>query len=351
MDSVPYIFGIAFNICSFLFYLLLVIVYFRKNAKYNLRNYIFRRILYFGFFGFLFEFLYLFIIHFSNASLLVGLSKKFVFLCFLACLLLWTYYVILVAFEKNQEVSNKIRKSNFSIDIFLLVLLSVIGIIDLLLPCSFEYSDVGRVLYMYGIGTSFIYFIYIFLSVVPIPFLLMNYKDITFKGLFPYYFILTVEMISFIILHFVPSLCLLGFVYTIGCYVIYYRMENPDIFLIRKFKKNSDRMRLMKEKYGFLFNMSPELRDLLNEISYMKDNYLIDGKKAINKKKFEALMLDFVTSGEMGKTVQNKVDDDGIEILDLDDEKDPNEEMLVTKEIYSLKEIKEILKEDNLPRW
>ena len=92
----------------------------------------------------------------------------------------------------------------------------------------------------------------------------MNYKDLTFKGMFPYFFVLLIEIVSLIIVHFIPSLCLFGFVYTICCFVIYYRMENPDIFMIRRFKKNSDRMRFIREKYGFLFNMSPELRELLN---------------------------------------------------------------------------------------
>ena len=69
----------------------------------------------------------------------------------------------------------------------------------------------------------------------------------------------------------------------------------------------------------------------------------------VNTKKLEMLIRDFVRSSEDGKTMQTSIDDDGIEILDV--EEDIPDEMLVTKEIYSLDELKEVLKEDNLPKW
>ena len=144
----------------------------------------------------------------------------------------------------------------------------------------------------------------------------------------------------------------IGFFYTVLCYYIYYRLENPDIIYIRNYYKNRDKLRSWREKYGFLFNMSPELRALLNEVTFMKDNYLVDGKKPVSKKKLEALLVDFIKSGEIGETTQTNMDEDGIEILDLEEEKeDIPEEMLITKEIYSLQELQEVLKEDNLPKW
>lgn len=349
MYSIPYVFGIGFTLCSFLFFLLLVIVYLRKNAKYNMKNFIFRRILYFGIFGFLFEFLFLFVLYFSDSHLLVGLSKKFTFLCFLACMILWSYYMVIVIFEKNQSISRKLHENNFNIDIFLLSFLGVVGLTTLLLPAEFAVSESGNIQYMYGVSNTFLYVVFLLVSFVPIPCILMQHKDLSFKGLFPYFFVLCLEIIALIITHFIPELCFIGFVLTMSVYMIYYRMENPDLFMIRRFKANSDRVKYLRERFGFLFNMSPELRELLNEVAIMKDNYLLDEKKSIDKKKLEALILDFVSSSEAGKTIQKRVDDDGIEILDLDD--DSNDEMLVTKEIYSLNEIKKILEEDNLPKW
>ena len=169
------------------------------------------------------------------------------------------------------------------------------------------------------------------------------------KRILSYYVIGIFSISTLIIGYYYPICCPIGLSFTLSCYFAYYRLENPDLLYVRKYKSTNERMKTLHEKYGFLFNMSPELREMLNEISFMKDNYLMDGKKAVNKKKLEALINDFVKSSEVGETTLTNVDDEGIEILDMEEE--IPDEMLITKEIYSLNELKEVLKEDNLPKW
>ncbi|MBP5679122.1 MAG: hypothetical protein J6X28_04770 [Bacilli bacterium] len=349
MTTVPFVFGVTLTGCSFLFYLFLVIIYLRKDARYNLKNYLYRRILSFGLAGFLFEFLYFFINHYSTQLLLMSLTKKFLLLSFVATLIFWIFYVIIVVFEKNKEASAWIRKNHRGIHTYLLVAFGTISIMSLILPVDFSYNETGLVQFIYGPSIYFLYAVIVLCSVFPIPFMIKHRGEIVFRRLFAYFFILILTILSLVIACMYPSLCFITFSYTISCYLIYNRLENPDILFVRKFKKNSDRMREIREKYGFLFNMSPELRDLLNEISFMKENYLMDQKKNINKRKLESLLLDFVKSSEDGTTKQTLMDEDGVEILDL--EEDVPEEMLVTKEIYSLEELQEVLKEDNLPKW
>ena len=348
-DSMNELFGVSFTICSFLFFVFLLVVYLRKNAKYNLRNRIYRRILCFGFFGFLFEFLFFLAITLSNSEVLISITKKFTFLCFIACMLLWAYYVLILVFEKNKDASGWIRKNSLNLDIYLLVGLVALGIIELSLPVNFAYTDEGDIWYMYGAASLFLYVLSFVLCLVPIPFFVMNRNLITFKRTVSYYFVTFMVILSLVLVYFIPNACLLGFVYTISCYFVYYRLENPDIIFVRRFKRNSERMRYLREQFGFLFNMSPELRSLLNEMALMKDNYLVDGRKTVSKKKLDTLISDFIKSSEDGKTHQTKVDDDGVEILDF--EETTPDEMLLTKEIYSLNELKEVLKEDNLPKW
>ena len=224
-------------------------------------------------------------------------------------------------------------------------------LVDLFLPVSVVYGTDQMVRYVTGAGIVFPYVIAIILSVLPLPYILMQMKG-SHKRLISYYFTVFFILILFLIRWRHPSVNAIGFFYTVLCYYIYYRLENPDIIYIRNYYKNRDKLRSWREKYGFLFNMSPELRALLNEVTFMKDNYLVDGKKPVSKKKLEALLVDFIKSGEIGETTQTNMDEDGIEILDLEEEKeDIPEEMLITKEIYSLQELQEVLKEDNLPKW
>ena len=349
MSIGPFVFNITLTICSFLFYLFLIIVYFRKNAKYNIKNYIFRRILIIGIFGFLFEFLYFFMIHYSNHTLLIGLTRRFTILCFLATLLLWIYYVFILVFEKNSKASLFIRENHFNIDLYLILAITTICLIDVFLPVSFVYGERDLVSSITGSGIIFIIVLSFVFSLLPVPLIISGFREISHKRLLSYYVIFFFIVITIIFNLIYPTIHLLPLMFTLSCYLIYYRLENPDLLYIRKYKKNNERMRTLREKYGFLFNMSPELRELLNEVSFMKDNYLLDGKKPVNIKKLESLLRDFIKSSEDGKTTLTNIDDDGIEILDFEEE--IPDEMLVTKEIYSLDELKEVLKEDNLPKW
>ena len=349
MDSNLFSINITINLCAFLFYLFLFVVYFHKNANYNIRNLIFRRILIIGIFTFLFELTYLLLVHFSSSLLLIGLSKKFMSLSLLYSLLFWTYYVVILVYEKNKEQSNSIRKNHNTIDLYLLLIAFTIGVITIVLPIDYSYAAEGVVKAVSGPCFIFIMILSILLLLIPLPLIVRQREIVMQKRMFSYYVICIFIILSLIFIHIYSAVSFLFFVFTLSCYLIYYRLENPDLLYVRKFKRNQERLRTLREKYGFLFNMSPELRDLLNEISFMKENYVTENKKTVSYKKLETLIQDFIRSSEGGITTQTNIDDDGIEILEL--EEDEPDEMLLTKEIYSLQELKEVLKEDNLPKW
>lgn len=348
LNSTIYTFNVSFTICSFLFYILLLIVYFHKNTIYSIKNVIYRKMIITGIFSFIFQFVYYFLIHFSRNLFWIGLVKKFEFISILILIILWIYYVLILVFEKNNKASGFISQHHATIDIYMMIIILIITIIECFLPISFSYGKLSLVRYVYGASFIYPWIISCVPVIIPIPFIIHE-KCFLQKRLIPYYVFLFLFLLLGVVSYFWKEVSLLGFVVTICFYLIYYRLENPDITYIRTYYKDHERLRSLREKYGFLFNMSPELRDLLNEISFMKDNYLVDEKKRVSKRKLDALISDFIKSGEIGQTTKTNVDDDGIEILEMDD--DIPEELLVTKEIYSLKELQEVLKEDNLPKW
>ena len=350
LNIIPYVFNLSFTTCSFIFFLFLMIVTFHKNAVYSIKNRIFRRILGIGVLGFLLILSYLLLIHYTDHIVLIGLTKKFILLSFDSILLFWIYYVFILIFEKNSQVSDFIRQNHGNIDLYLLFTVCVLTLVDLFLPINIVYGTDQMVRYVTGAGVVFPYVVAGILAVLPIP-CIVKQPEVSHKRLMSYYFTVFFVLVLFIIRWRHPSIVGIGFFFTILCYYIYYRLENPDIVYIRNYYKNRERLRSLREKYGFLFNMSPELRDLLNEISFMKENYLMDGGKILSKRKqkLDTLIQDFIRSSEDGVTTQTNMDEDGVEILDL--EQEVPDEMLVTKEIYSLDELKEVLKEDNLPKW
>ena len=230
----------------------------------------------------------------------------------------------------------------------MLLAFGTIGLIVLFLPVQFQNNTDGLVEYMSGPGIVFADIVIGILSLLPIPFIIGNRENIYQKRLLAYYFnVLLTSIMMFVHIQY-PALCLVAFPFTMGVYMIYYRLENPDILFVRKFKKNSERMKEIREKYGFIFNMSPELRHLLNEAASMRDDYFMD-PKSVHREQLETLLADFIKGKDGEKSKKPHIDDDGIEILDFEDE--TPEEMMVTKEIYSLNELQEVLKEDNLPKW
>lgn len=351
MNTIPYVIDATITIVSFIFYLFIVYVYFHKNPSYSIRNRVFKKYLGFGVFAFLFEGLYLLLIKFSVNKWLIGLSRKFLLLCFVACAILWIFYVFILIYEKDKEGSAFIRRNYHNIEFYIFLSIITITIIDVILPIGFVTGDNNLFAYLTGSGMVFNSILTIVLYLIPIPFIFAKRSIVSFKRLRPFFISLVLVLSMMFFINKFPTFLYEMLIFTVCTYLIYYRLENPDILFVRNSKKNQDRMRLLREKYGFLFNMSPELRDLLNEISFMKENYLMDGGKILSKRKqkLDTLIQDFIRSSEDGVTTQTNMDEDGVEILDL--EQEVPDEMLVTKEIYSLDELKEVLKEDNLPKW
>ena len=342
-----YAINLSITICSFIFYIFLLIIYFHKSANYSIKNIVFKRMILVGFVSFLFHFAFILLSCYSKNSFYIELSCKGMILSLLIQLLLWIYYVIILVFEKNSTVSSLIRQNHSKIDFILLLMIVSVSGIEIFLPITLS-KNYSIIQMFSSAGVVFPYVIAILLTFIPIPCIIYQ-RCFSQKSLLSYYLIDILLILFAVVTWLYPMLVLGGFVITISYYLIYYRLENPDIVYLRRYYKDHERLRSMHEQYGFLFNMYPELRDLLNEISFMKDNYLVDEKKRISKKKLETLISDFVKSSEIGETKKTNIDDDGIEILDM--EEDIPEEMLVTKEIYSLQELQEILKEDNLPKW
>ncbi len=349
MNIIPYVFVLTTSIVSFIFFIFLVITYNRKNTKNSIKNQNYKRMLWCTGAVFLLEFLYLFMIKYSSISKLAGFTWKLILIFFLAFIILWIYYVFTIIFENRQDSSNIILQNHNSIDLYLILGICTISIIDYFLPVSYAYGQNALIQSVGGAGCIFLYILIVIVQLSVIPAIIINRDTINHKRLIPYYIIMCFTFIFLIILHFIPYLCIMDFILTLSLYIIYSKLENPDIISVQKYKRSRDQLKYIREKYGFLFNMSPELRDLLNEVTFMKDNYLMDKKKGVSKKKLETLINDFIRSGEEGVTTKTNIDDDGIEILELEDE--VPEEMLITKEIYSLQELKEVLKEDNLPKW
>lgn len=349
MNAVTFASNIAIHLSSIIFFLFLVIIYFRKNAKNSLKNRLFHIMCYLGIIEFILELSNILLLNYYVKNLLIIGIKKTYYLCFFAILLLWIYYVCILTIERNKKLASFVKMHIGEIRIFIIMLIVSFGIIDYCLPLNFIFDQYGRINYMVGGIIPILGILSAFFSILPVPLIIINRKELIVRKFLPYFVTIILEILVIIIHNFRPELSLLCFANTILFYFIYYRLENPDIVFVRRFKRNSERMKYIREQYSFLFNMTPELKALLNEIAVQKDGYLIDKSKPINKKKLERLLNDFIKTS-CGEAISKKAYDDEIEILSFEDD-EQSDEMLITKEIYSLNELQDVLKDNNLPKW
>ena len=180
MAGNTWVIGLTITICSFFFYLFLTIVYFRKDPKYNLKNYLYRRILTFGFVGYALDFLYFLLCRYTTEYTLIVLTRKFSLLTFIGCLFLWVYYMILLIFEKYQDAFSWIRKNRASIDVYSLIGFITISIITLILPVHTQLDSLKLIQSLTGPAFAFCIIIIIVLSLIPIPFIVF-YREIIVK--------------------------------------------------------------------------------------------------------------------------------------------------------------------------
>jgi hypothetical protein len=286
----------------------------------------------------------LLLLNFISKSIIIIALKKIYYLCFFIIIVLWTYYVFIITIEKNKKIASYIRNHIGEIRILLIILIIIFGIIDYILPLNYVFDQYGKVRYLTGGIIPILKVISSFLIVLPLYTIINNRREILFRKLLPYFVTFILLIIVLIIHELAPDASLLCFFITILYYFIYYRLENPDIILVREFKKNSEEMKFIKEEYPFIFNMPLELRLILNEIAVSKENNLVNKKIKIDKKKLDNLVNKFIKSSCDEQY-------DSYTYTDAEKNDDYLDDMLITKEIYSLKELQDVLKEDNLPKW
>lgn len=134
----------------------------------------------------------------------------------------------------------------------------------------------GTALYPVYVACS----LYILLSII---ITLKNLKKITKKHI-PLFVIIIIFFLQILIFTFNPYLTVISIFLTFSNYVMYYTIENPDVRILEELHKSKEVSDTAnEEKTMFLYNMTQEIREIVNEINSsandILDSNLVDENK------------------------------------------------------------------------
>lgn len=191
-------------------------------------------------------------------------------------MLFWVWalfnYVLIVSVNNNKKIRNTIQK--------------ITVIINVIVSLSFFFLDVN-VINENGIidtnGTAMnvlfaVLAVYVILIVILVlKSLIRNIKSSTNKKFIPLFVLAVMGIASLVIRSIAPEILLISLVSAYADLIMFFTIENPDVKMIYELNKNKKLLESMsEEKSNFLFSMSQETKEPINNIIEVKN--MLDGE-------------------------------------------------------------------------
>lgn len=229
-----------FQTAGFIILVMLTVEFFSKKRWKSLPNYIFRYILITSVLVTGCDVVSVFFIANRESFPILNMffGKLYVVLVVLYDLLFLAHTLANTVYEGISPVKIRIKKMIFAG--FALLSIAVFFIV-LFFPLYFSGS--ARDIYSYGIPTSAAY-VYTGLSIVfVLGIQLANCKKVPLRRQMPVYFFCTMEIVGALLQMFNSELLIVSFVIATTVLLMYFTLENPDMYLIAKLNEANSRIR------------------------------------------------------------------------------------------------------------
>ena len=208
----------------------------------------------------------------------------------------------------KTNTRKKVKKNTSKVFWIIFVIASIVS---LFMP--FEFKVQGETAYLDGLALGFLYTVGVGVVVASSIVVLTNQKHVLFSQTFPIIVAIVETAITVPASLAFPTVYIVTTSFAFKLYLIYFTLENPDLYLIKqlqKTKKTADDS--SKAKSDFLSNMSTEIRNPMNSILEYTDILL--NEEGFNKEEdLKTIQQIYAAGGSLIEIINNILDISKIE--------------------------------------
>ena len=255
---------VVLSICSLMYILIFIVVYFGKKRIELEENKVYSMLLITTACGLIIDIAgyFSFKLLATDSFVNIAIAKLYLIYYFTWAYII-TIYTNIISFQKT--IKHLIRQIE-------LLYLSICGII-ILLPIYFQTTEYS--MYSYGPSVNFVYIISTIFITIMLACLAIKRKSIKQRKYIPLLALVIAGSIVVLIQKICPELLLITFAESIVTTIMYFTIENPDLQMVEELNKNRKLTEQnFEEKTNFIFKISQELKQPLQDITKLsKDIY------------------------------------------------------------------------------
>ena len=255
----------SFSICSLVFMLIFLIIYFSKKRLKNKDNSIYSFLIITNIVGLIIDIIGYITMHNLNLNSLVNIIiSKLNLIYYFTWLYLFVIYILYIS-----KITKNIIFSNISKLKYICYLINISFILILPLHIHNENDKI----YSYGPSANYVYFISIIFAIIIVYCLFKNLRKIAKREFIPLVSFVVLGLMVMLVQMLFPTVLLLLYSESIITAIMFFTIENPDVKILNELYKNKEIMESnYEDKYNFLFEITQESRNPLKSIESICNN-------------------------------------------------------------------------------